>query len=268
MTTPVATAGADVTVSRVTKRFLVRDQPITVLDDVDLRIGAGEFVSIIGPSGCGKSTLLRIIAGLLPADGGSVEINGEAVPEAMRHKAMGLVPQTPALLPWRSVRNNVLLPMQVNRAANEGRNLLDVDELLTSFGLGKDLKKYPKQLSGGMQQRVAIARAFAFDPPVLLMDEPFSALDEITRDQQRLGLLDFWQANRRSVLFITHSVPEAILLSDRVVLMSARPGRIADVTEIDLPRPRDESVFRSTEFRDYEIRIREGLRRVMKNAAA
>ncbi|WGX97461.1 ABC transporter ATP-binding protein [Nocardioides sp. L-11A] len=266
MNAALTTAGAEVTARGVTKRFGVRGQPVTVLDDVDLRIAPGEFVSVIGPSGCGKSTLLRIIAGLLDADEGSVAINGEAVPQAIRHKAMGLVPQTPALLPWRSVRDNVLLPTQVNTAANAGRNLLDVDELLTSFGLGKDLRKYPRQLSGGMQQRVAIARAFVFDPPVLLMDEPFSALDEITRDQQRLGLLDFWQSNRRSVMFITHSVPEAILLSDRVVLMAARPGRIAEITEIDLPRPRDESVFLSPQFREYEIRIREGLRRVMKNA--
>ncbi len=266
MTTALTTAGAEVAVRGVTKRFGVRGQPVTVLDDVDLRIAPGEFVSVIGPSGCGKSTLLRIIAGLLDADEGTVAINGEGVPHATRHKAMGLVPQTPALLPWRSVRDNVLLPAQVNTAANKGRNLLDVDELLTSFGLGKDLRKYPRQLSGGMQQRVAIARAFVFDPPVLLMDEPFSALDEITRDQQRLGLLDFWQSNRRSVMFITHSVPEAILLSDRVVLMAARPGRIAEITDIDLPRPRDESVFLSPQFREYEIRIRDGLRRVMKNA--
>lgn len=266
MNAALTTKGAEVLARGVTKRFGVRGQPVTVLDDVDLRIAPGEFVSVIGPSGCGKSTLLRIIAGLLDADEGSVAINGEAVPQAIGHKAMGLVPQTPALLPWRSVRDNVLLPTQVNTAANAGRNLLDVDELLTSFGLGKDLRKYPRQLSGGMQQRVAIARAFVFDPPVLLMDEPFSALDEITRDQQRLGLLDFWQSNRRSVMFITHSVPEAILLSDRVVLMAARPGRIAEITEIDLPRPRDESVFLSPQFREYEIRIREGLRRVMKNA--
>jgi len=266
MNAALTTKGAEVLARGVTKRFGVRGQPVTVLDDVDLRIAPGEFVSVIGPSGCGKSTLLRIIAGLLDADEGSVSINGEAVPQAIGHKAMGLVPQTPALLPWRSVRDNVLLPTQVNTAANAGRNLLDVDELLTSFGLGKDLRKYPRQLSGGMQQRVAIARAFVFDPPVLLMDEPFSALDEITRDQQRLGLLDFWQSNRRSVMFITHSVPEAILLSDRVVLMAARPGRIAEITEIDLPRPRDESVFLSPQFREYEIRIREGLRRVMKNA--
>lgn len=267
MTTTALKAEADVVVSGVTKRYSDRNRSVTVLDDVDLRVGAGEFVSIIGPSGCGKSTLLRIIAGLVSPDEGNVEVNGHSVREAMKRKAMGLVPQSPALLPWHSVRDNVLLPIGVNRQANAGRDLLDVDALLTSFGLGGDLEKYPKQLSGGMQQRVAIARAFAFDPPVLLMDEPFSALDEITRDQQRLGLLDFWQSNRKSVVFVTHSVPEAILLSDRVVLMSAKPGRIADITEITLPRPRDESVFGSDEFRDLESHVREGLRKVMKNAA-
>jgi NitT/TauT family transport system ATP-binding protein len=253
-----------VAISGVSKSFGPEGNRTTVLDDVSLTIGRGEFVSVIGPSGCGKSTLLKIVAGLIPADEGSVTIDGESVKTATRDKLIGLVPQSPALLPWKTVLDNVRLPMRINPKANAGRALRHPEELLTSFGLGHALDKYPSQLSGGMQQRAAIARAFVFDPGVLLMDEPFSALDEMNRDQQRLGLLEFWQSNRKSVLFVTHSVPEAIMLSDRIVVMAAHPGRIAEVIDVDLPRPRSVEAYATDEFRDLEGHVRRTLHSVME----
>ncbi|MDZ8276503.1 ABC transporter ATP-binding protein [Microbacterium aquimaris] len=258
--------GHEVEISGVRKTFGRGDAAMVALDDVSLTVEPGEFVSVIGPSGCGKSTLLKVVAGLYDADGGSVSIGGQSVKAATRKKLVGLVPQAPALLPWKSVRENVRLPLTINPRANAGRSLRDPDDLLTSFGLGHALEKFPKQLSGGMQQRVAIARAFSFDPDILLMDEPFSALDEINRDQQRLGLLDFWQSHRKSVMFVTHSVPEAIVLSDRIVLMAAHPGRIAEIIPVDLPRPRTEDAYASDAFRDLEGYVRRRLRAVMEEA--
>ncbi|MCD2498898.1 MULTISPECIES: ABC transporter ATP-binding protein [Microbacterium] len=257
-------AGAGVEVRGVSKSFGVDGKRVTVLDDISLTIGMGEFVSVIGPSGSGKSTLLKVVAGLLDADSGSVTIDGEPVREASRKKNIGLVPQSPALLPWKTVLENVRLPVQINRAANGKRQLRDPEELLRTFGLGHAIHKHPGQLSGGMQQRAAIARAFAFDPAIMLMDEPFSALDEMNRDLQRIALLDFWQSNRKAVMFVTHSVPEAIMLSDRVVVMSAHPGRIADVIDIDLPRPRDEDAYATDAFRDIEAVVRRSLRAQME----
>jgi NitT/TauT family transport system ATP-binding protein len=251
-----------VLVDHVSKVFGSGASRVVVLDDISLSIGRGEFVTIIGPSGCGKSTILRVVAGLLKADSGSVTVDGETVSRATADKLIGLVPQSPALFPWRTVLANVRLPIQVNKSANSGRDLRDPVDVLTSFGLGDVLKRYPFQLSGGMQQRVAIARAFVFDPAILLMDEPFSALDELNRDQQRLELLSFWQSNRKAVLFVTHSVPEAVALSDRVIVMSARPGRIERVIDIDLPRPRSEAVYGDPEFRKLEDEIRATLRRI------
>lgn len=255
-----------VQVSNVVKSFGADDTRTTVLNGVSLSIKKGEFVSLIGPSGCGKSTLLKVVAGLSEADSGSVTIKGKSVREASRHKAIGLVPQSPALLPWRTILENVSLPIKINPSANAGRALRDPREILESFGLGHAINKYPAQLSGGMQQRAAIARAFVFDPEILLMDEPFSALDEMNRDQQRMGLLDFWQSNRKSVLFVTHSVPEAIMLSDRIVVMAAHPGRIAEIIDVDLPRPRSEAMYASDGFRDLETRVRASLRQVMEAA--
>lgn len=262
--TAQVTTGHGVDVSGLVKTFSSLGQEIKALDDVDLTVAPGEFVSVIGPSGCGKSTLLQVVAGLLDADGGSVTIGGDSVRAATKKKLIGLVPQAPALLPWKTVRENVKLPIRVNPHANGDRALLDPDDLLTSFGMGHTMAHYPKQLSGGMQQRVAIARAFAFDPAILLMDEPFSALDEINRDEQRLGLLNFWQSNRKSVIFVTHSVPEAIVLSDRIVLMAPRPGRVAEIIDVDLPRPRTEDAYASDAFRDLEGYVRRRLRSVME----
>lgn len=253
-------------VESISKSYGAHQARTTVLDRVSLTIRKGEFVSVIGPSGCGKSTLLKVVAGLSSADSGRVTINGKSVRQAAKDKAIGLVPQAPALLPWRTILENVTLPITVNSGANQGRNLRDPKELLESFGLGQAIHRYPAQLSGGMQQRAAIARAFVFDPAILLMDEPFSALDEMNRDQQRMGLLKFWQSNQKSVLFVTHSVPEAIILSDRIVLMSAHPGKIAEIFEVNLPRPRHEEMYASDAFRDLEGRVRTSLRKVMEAA--
>lgn len=255
-----------VRVEGVWKGFGPPEARTTVLQDVGFEIGRGEFVSVLGPSGCGKSTLLKLVAGLAEADAGSVTINGKPVEEAAREKSIGLVPQSPALLPWRTVLENVRLPLRVNRAANAGRALRDPEALLRSFGLGRDVRKYPAQLSGGMRQRVAIARAFVADPDVLLMDEPFSALDEINRDQQRMGLLEFWQSNRKSVMFVTHSVPEAIMLSDRILVMAGPPGRIVEVVPVDLPRPRDEGSYGCDAFRALEARVRGILKATTRRA--
>jgi NitT/TauT family transport system ATP-binding protein len=251
-----------VVIDGIVKSFPAAKGRNLVLDDLSLTVARGEFVSLIGPSGCGKSTILKIVAGLIPADSGRVSIDGEDVESATRDKAIGLVPQSPALLPWRTVLKNVELAVQVNGKASRERNLRAPEEILRSFGLGNALHRHPTQLSGGMQQRVAIARAFVFDPGVLLMDEPFSALDELTRDQQRLGLLRFWQSNRKAVLFVTHSVREAVVLSDRIVVMSTHPGRFKTVIEVDLARPRGEDVYETAGFRKVESQVRAVLREV------
>jgi NitT/TauT family transport system ATP-binding protein len=254
-------AGAGgVSIEHVSKVFGAGRDRHLVLDDVSLTIDRGEFVSLIGPSGCGKSTLLKLVAGLLAPDAGRIVVDGASVKAATRAKALGLVPQAPALLPWRTVLSNVELPMKINRQANQGRALRDPVQVLESMGLGGALKRRPAELSGGMQQRVAIARAFVFDPGVLLMDEPFSALDELNRDQQRMDLLSFWQSNRKAVLFVTHSVPEAVILSDRVIVMSAHPGRIQGVVDVRLPRPRSLEILDNPDFHEVEHTVRELLR--------
>ncbi|MGV8876849.1 MAG: ABC transporter ATP-binding protein [Rhodoglobus sp.] len=259
---------AGVHIANVSKSFGPADARTLVLDDVSLSITMGEFVTVIGPSGCGKSTLVKTVAGLLSHDSGTVLIDGMSVAAAAKNKLIGLVPQSPALLPWRTVLDNVRLPIAVNPRANANRRLRDPQEVLESFGLGDALHKFPGQLSGGMQQRVAIARAFVFDPSVLLMDEPFSALDEMNRDQQRLGLLDFWQSNRKAVMFVTHSVSEAVMLSDRIVVMGMLPGHIAEIISVDLPRPRTLEVYATAEFREVESRVRDTVRRVMEQHSA
>lgn len=267
------TMNSGVRVTGLNKSFGKGAEKNLVLNDIDVDVASGEFVSIIGPSGCGKSTLLKIISGLLEFDDGDVSIGGTTVKEATRQKSIGLVPQAPALLPWRTVLDNVLLPMRVNKQSRRGevssgrRNVKSAQELLETFGLGDAIHKYPGQLSGGMQQRVAIARAFVFDPTVLLMDEPFSALDEMTRDRQRLELLDFWQSNQKTVVFVTHSVPEAIILSDRIVVLAAHPGRVHKVIDVNLPRPREEAAYATDTFRDKEAEVRGALREVMGDSS-
>ncbi|MFG1997147.1 ABC transporter ATP-binding protein [Actinoplanes sp. NPDC048988] len=231
---------------------------LTALDDVDLTVETGTFVSVIGPSGCGKSTLLRAVAGLETPDAGRITVGGLTPERAAADKMLGLVPQTPALLPWLSVLKNVSLPRKVNR--RKGRNTADMVDLLSKAGLADVMHKLPSQISGGMQQRAAIVRAFGLHPDVLLMDEPFSALDEFTREALQEQLLDLWDELKATVLFITHSVSEAVRLSDRIVVMAPRPGRITDVIDIDLPRPRGQALLKTPEFHAYEDLVRDRLR--------
>ncbi|MER7922028.1 MULTISPECIES: ABC transporter ATP-binding protein [unclassified Streptomyces] len=251
----------------------------TALDDVHLTVPSGRFVSLIGPSGCGKSTLLRLVAGLEQPDLGEVSVHGVTPAEACAAKMIGLVPQSPALLPWLSVLRNVTLPQKINRGAGKRRERIadfaerqpavpDMEELLVKAGLGDALHKLPAQLSGGMRQRAAIVRAFGLRPDVLVMDEPFSALDEFTRESLQDQLLDLWEELRTTVLFVTHSVSEAVRLSDTVVVMAPNPGRIVESIDVDLPRPRGERLFGERRFHEYEDLVRERLRRAWHSEAA
>lgn len=251
----------------------------TALDDVHLTVPSGRFVSLIGPSGCGKSTLLRLVAGLEQPDLGEVLVHGVTPAEACAAKMIGLVPQSPALLPWLSVLRNVTLPQKINRGAGKRRERIadfaerrtavpDMEELLVKAGLGDALHKLPAQLSGGMRQRAAIVRAFGLQPDVLVMDEPFSALDEFTRESLQDQLLDLWEELRTTVLFVTHSVSEAVRLSDTVVVMAPNPGRIVESIDVDLPRPRGERLFGERRFHEYEDLVRERLRRAWNSEAA
>jgi NitT/TauT family transport system ATP-binding protein len=207
------------------------------LEGIDLDISPGEFVSLIGPSGCGKSTLLRIVGDLVAPTTGTVLVNGKSVRQARLDREYGMVFQTPTLLEWRTVRRNVELPLEVMKIdrAERARRAAKMLELVE---LGGFAQHYPWQLSGGMQQRVSIARALSFDPALLLMDEPFGALDEMTREHMNMELLKIWTLTQTTILFVTHSIPEAVFLSTRVVVMSARPGRVARIITIDLPSRR------------------------------
>jgi NitT/TauT family transport system ATP-binding protein len=220
----------------VTKSFAARDGSTTVaVDGVDLRIGASEFVSLLGPSGCGKSTLLSIIAGLIQPSCGQIRIAGQPVHRP--HTNVGIVFQNDLLLDWRTVLGNVLFQFEMRglpARPHEGK----ARALIASVGLEGFAAKYPWELSGGMRQRVAICRALIHDPPLLLMDEPFGALDALTRAQLQIDLQNIWQASRKTVVFVTHSIEEAVFLSDRVVVMTPRPGRVREVIDIELPRPR------------------------------
>ena len=249
---PVAIA-----VQGVTKVFKTSDSvQTTALQDVSFAIRVGEFVSLIGPSGCGKSTLLRLVSGLVESTGGKIQVNGLPPREARRRRQFGIVLQSPVLFDWRTVENNVALPLQI--MGEDGTKIrARVSELLELVGLAEFRKHYPWQLSGGMQQRVAICRALTFAPPFLLMDEPFGALDMITRDRMAQELLRIWSSTPgTTVMFITHSIPEAVLLSDRIVVMSPRPGRIVHTVDIDLPRPRTENVRESQGFFGYDTELR------------
>jgi NitT/TauT family transport system ATP-binding protein len=219
----------------VSKEYATADGPLRALERVSLSIAEGEFVSIVGPSGCGKSTLMLIAAGLVPPSTGTVRVGGSEVRGPYGN--VGIVFQDATLYEWRRVLDNVLLPAQIQRLDLQ-KMRIRAQELLQRVGLGGFERKYPFQLSGGMRQRVALCRALVHDPALLLMDEPFGALDALTRDQMNLELQTLWQANRKTVLFITHSISEAVLLSDRVIVMSPRPGRIGASIEIRLPRPR------------------------------
>ena len=257
---------AKLVVDHVSKSFRQKRQTVQALDDISLEVAEGEFIVIVGPSGCGKTTLLRIVAGLLDPDGGELSVFGSSVARAVEAKGIGFVPQSPALLPWRTVLDNVRLPLQVNEKAHlaDGRVWRAPVEVLESFGLGNVLERRPAELSGGMQQRVAIARAFVFDPPVLLMDEPFAAVDELTREVLRHELLSVWQGSRKTVLFVTHSIAEAIALSDVVTIMSPHPGRVQKLVPIGLPRPRGDLVETTADFHELERQIRMEIRQSWK----
>ncbi len=248
----------------VDKTFRSRRQVTEALRGFDLDVQPGEFVTLLGPSGCGKTTVLRIINGLVDADRGEVSVDGEDPHRARKAKHFGLVPQTPALLPWRTVEDNVRLLTEVNRRAT-GPTPLDSSrarELLGTVGLGGFARAYPHELSGGMQQRVSLVRAFALGAPILLMDEPFAALDEITRADMRYLLLELWEraGGGTTVVFVTHSVTEAVALSDRVLVLAARPGRIVHRETIGLARPRKHVVEDSPLFHEHVTRLRHALR--------
>jgi NitT/TauT family transport system ATP-binding protein len=237
----------------MSKIYATGSGEVTALKGLEFEIRDGEFVSVVGRSGCGKSTLLKVLAGLLPLTAGSVALNGKPLRGPTREAAV--VFQSPVLLPWRTVLDNVMLPIEFRKlpAAMYRQHALD---LLEMVGLSEFAQRYPFELSGGMQQRVAIARALVQDPRLLLMDEPFGALDAMTRDQMNLELIRIWSHSRKTVVFITHSIAEAVFLSDRVIAMTPRPGTIADIISIDLPRPRDLSVINTDRFGRYAERLR------------
>ena len=243
----------------VDKTFSSQAGSTIALEGIDLTVGASEFVSLIGPSGCGKSTLLRVVGDLVPASAGLVVVNGKPARQARMERDYGMVFQAPVLLDWRSVESNVRLPLEV-MGRNTAEDRERVVEMLELVELGAFRHHYPHQLSGGMQQRVAIARALVFHPALLLMDEPFGALDEMTRERLNAEVLTIWARTGTTVLFVTHSIPEAVFLSTRVVVMSARPGRIAEVIEIDLPQPRDETTRESERYYELVTEVRESLR--------
>lgn len=224
-----------ISLSGVSRTFSSRSGQVEALRDIDLEVAEGEFVAIVGRSGCGKSTLLRLIAGLLPPTAGTVTVGGEPVDAPRRDIAM--VFQRPALLPWRTVLDNVLLPVEVFRW-RKAEHQDKARELLEMVGLAGFEKRLPHELSGGMQQRVSLCRSLIAQPRVLLMDEPFSALDALTREELSVELQRIHMANRSTVVFVTHSIDEAVLLADRVVVLSPRPGRIREIVDIDVPRPR------------------------------
>lgn len=239
--------------------FETADGPVRALTGVDLAVERGAFVSFIGPSGCGKTTFLRCVAALEAPTEGTLSVNGMSPDEARRARAYGYVFQAAGLYPWRTIAGNVRLPLEIMGYSREERRerVRKVLELVELSGFGQ---KFPWQLSGGMQQRASIARALSFDADILLMDEPFGALDEIVRDRLNEELLRLWNATRKTILFVTHSIPEAVYLSTRIVVMSPRPGRIADVIESPLPRERPLDIRDSREFLDIAHRVREGLR--------
>jgi NitT/TauT family transport system ATP-binding protein len=256
---PPAPTQESIAVRGVSKAFPGNaDGPIEALRDIDLIVDPGEFVSVIGTSGSGKSTLLRIIGGLSEPSTGRVLIGDRPPREAQQLKSVGFVFQDAALLPWLTVVQNVELSLRVNRRNNRPRPR-GTDRLLELVGLNRFRDAYPFQLSGGMQQRVAIARALVHYPSILLMDEPFGALDELTRAHMRYELLRIWNRTNKTVVFVTHSIAESVVLSDKVVVLGGQPGRIRDIVPINLPRPRDESVERSAAFLDYAARLRSAL---------
>ncbi len=260
MTDPPRATEPVVRISGADKVFDVDGRAVTTaLQAIDLEIGRGEFVSLIGPSGCGKSTLLRLIGDLTAPTAGRVEVNGKTAHAARLGREYGMVFQAPVLFEWRTVEDNVKLPLELlgldrSRRDERAREMIELVEL------GDFAKHHPYQLSGGMQQRVAIARALALEPAILLMDEPFGALDEMTRERMNTEVLRIWQRTGTTIVFVTHSIPEAVFLSTRVVVMSARPGRITRVVEVPLPHPRNEETREDPRYFRLVTEVREALR--------
>ncbi|KAB2732421.1 ABC transporter ATP-binding protein [Brucella intermedia] len=239
--------------------FETNDGPVHALSNIDLAVRRGEFVSFIGPSGCGKTTLMRVVADLERPTSGSVTVNGKTPEQARLARSYGYVFQAAALFPWRTIEDNISLPLEImgfSRAERRER----IEKNLSLVNLSGFGKKYPWQLSGGMQQRASIARALSFDPDMLLMDEPFGALDEIVRDHLNEQLLKLWAATRKTVIFVTHSIPEAVFLSTKIVVMSPRPGRIHEIIDCDLGPDRPLEIRESEAFLKIAHRVREGLR--------
>jgi NitT/TauT family transport system ATP-binding protein len=239
--------------------FETAEAPVVALSKVNLQIKSGEFVSLIGPSGCGKTTLLRVMADLARPTGGEIKVNGLSPQDARLARAYGYVFQAPALYAWRTVRRNLMLPLEIMGVAKPEREAR-ARQYLAMVGLEEFANKFPWQLSGGMQQRVSIARALSFEPKLLLMDEPFGALDEITRDHLNEQLLRLWEQTQKTVVFVTHSIPEAVFLSNRIVVMSPRPGRILEVIENHLPANRTLDMRETPAFLDIALKVRRALR--------
>jgi len=245
-----------VTLEGVSMTFSRAGRSVQALSDINLTVKAGEFISVVGPSGCGKSTLLKLITGLRSATSGRIAVNGRLVTGPSSD--VGIVFQSPVLLPWRTTLENVLLPVDILRL-EKAKYVSRANELLKLVGLDGFAHAYPQELSGGMQQRAAIARALVYDPPILIMDEPFGALDAMTREQMNVEVQRIWETSGKTVIFITHSIPEAVLLADRVVLMSPRPGQILKVMDIDISRTRTLDDMVTTAFGDYVREIRSAL---------
>ena len=239
--------------------FQTNDGPVHALKDVNLNITKGDFISFIGPSGCGKTTLLRVMADLDQPTDGTITINGVSPKAARESRAYGYVFQSAGLYPWRTIGKNIRLPLEI-MGISKSEQKARVEKVLKLVELEDFEKKFPWQLSGGMQQRASIARALAFDADILLMDEPFGALDEIVRDYLNEQLLKLWHSTEKTICFVTHSIPEAVYLSTKIVVMSPRPGRIIDIIESDLPDKRPLEIRDTKEFIDIAQRVREGLR--------
>lgn len=255
MSNEFAHAGAAIEFKRVSRVFGARSRnPVTALRDISFSIGRNEFVAFLGPSGCGKSTILRLLAGLIQPTEGVVFANGHTVTEPLDE--VGIVFQRPTLLPWLDVESNVVFPIRHKYGRATEKDVQTARELLALVGLGDFAKNMPSELSGGMQQRVAIARSLLMDPEFLLMDEPFSALDALSRDEMSYELLRIWSERPKTVLFITHSIPEAVLLADRIVVMTPRPGTVAEILDVPLPRPRDINTQRNPVFGELSTHIR------------
>ena len=253
------TTNSVISANKLSLTFNTADGPVNALKDINLDINKGEFVSFIGPSGCGKTTFLRVAADLEHPTSGDIIVNGMSPKEARKSRAYGYVFQAAGLYPWRTIAKNIRLPLEI-MGISKAEQAERVKRVLKLVDLQDFEKKFPWQLSGGMQQRASIARALAFDADILLMDEPFGALDEIVRDHLNEKLLELWKETQKTICFVTHSIPEAVYLSTKIVVMSPRPGRVSDVIESSLPPDRPLDIRESPEFIAIAHRVREGLR--------